>query len=92
MLSVVVIVLLMVPWRALCEWTPKPGEGMEVNHFSSGKKVHKLFQLRREVQERGWFRIQLRREVQKRGWFRIQLRREVHELSQRGPRRMSVGV
>ena len=79
---------------------------MEVNHFSSGKKVHQLFQLPREVQERGWFRIQLRREVQKRGWFRIQLRREVrkrgwfriqlrrevHELSQRGPRRMSVGV
>ena len=92
MLSVVVIVLLMVPWRALCKWRPKPGEGMEVNHFSSEKKVHKLFQLRREVQKRGWFRIQLRREVRKRGWFRIKLRREVHELPQRGPRRMSVGV
>ena len=38
MLSVVVIVLLMVPWRALCKWRPKPFEGMEVNHFSSGRR------------------------------------------------------
>ena len=49
---------------------------------------HWAFELRREVHKL----IQLRREVRKRGWFRIHMRREVHELSQRGPRRMSVGV
>ena len=44
--------------------------------------LHWAFELRREVHKL----IQLRREVQKRGWFRIKLRREVHKLSQRGPR------
>ena len=52
------------------------------------RPTHWAFELRREVHKL----IQLRREVRERGWFRIHMRREVHELSQRGPRRMSVGV
>ena len=52
------------------------------------RPTHWACELRREVHKL----IQLRREVRKRGWFRIHMRREVHELSQRGPRRMSVGV
>ena len=68
------------------------GSGSKTGASSSAavgvRSPHWAFELRREVHKL----IQLRREVRKRGWFRIHMRREVHELSQRGPRRMSVGV